>query len=110
MNAQTSPITGLLKFLGAVIISVAVLSIAMMITGTISPGSETLGSHRWITGIFMTVFGMIIGIAATYAPNPLDNPGNSSSIFTSMFEWVGLMTFFGGIAMFFSAQAAQFNF
>jgi hypothetical protein len=53
---------------------------------------------------------MAIGIAATYAPNPLDDPKNPSSIFTNMFEWVGMMTFFGGLALFVSAQASQFKF
>jgi hypothetical protein len=27
-----------------------------------------------------------------------------------MFEWVGMMTFFGGLALFVSAQASQFKF
>jgi hypothetical protein len=53
---------------------------------------------------------MIIGISATYAPNPLDEPSSSSAIFTNMFEWCGIMVFFGGIALFLSAQAAQFKF
>ncbi len=110
MSSSNSPITGMLKFIGAFVISIITLSVAMFLAGTISPGADTLGSHRWITGILLTVLGMTIGIAATYAPNPLDDPKNASSIFTNMFEWVGMMTFFGGLALFLSAQASQFKF
>ena len=110
MSTSQSSMTGILKFIGAFIISIVTLSIAMFLVGNISPGADTLGSHRWMTGMILSIFGMAIGISATYAPNPLDNPGNPSSIFTNMFEWVGIMTFFGGLALFVSAQAAQFKF
>ncbi len=110
MSTSQSPMTGILKFIGAFVISMITLTVAMFIAGTISPGAETLGSHRWMTGMILTMLGMAIGITATYAPNPLDNPGNASSIFTNMFEWVGTMTFFGGLALFVSSQLSQFNF
>lgn len=110
MSSSSSPLTGFLKFFGAVVVSIITLSVAMFLAGTISPGSDTLGSHRWMTGMILTMLGMAIGIAATYAPNPLDDPKNPSSIFTNMFEWVGMMTFFGGLALFVSAQASQFKF
>jgi len=110
MSASSSPMTGILKFIGAVIVSIVTLSLAMFIAGTLSPGADTLGSQRWMTGMILTILGMVIGIAATYAPNPLDDPNNASSMFTNMFEWVGMMTFFGGLALFVSAQASQFKF
>ena len=110
MSSTNSNLTGILKFIGALILSFVALSVAMFLVGTISPGSDPMGSHRWMTGMTLTVLGMIIGISATYAPNPLDNPGSSSSIFTNMFEWCGTMVFFGGVALFLSAQAAQFKF
>ncbi|MFM7157471.1 MAG: hypothetical protein ACKO2H_08170 [Bacteroidota bacterium] len=110
MSSNNSALTGALKFIGASVLSIAALSIAMFLVGKLSPGSDPLGSHRWMTGMMLTVLGMIIGISSTYAPNPLDNPGTSSAIFTNMFEWCGIMAFFGGIALFLSAQAAQFNF
>ena len=110
MSSSTVNWTGMIKFIGATVLSIVALSIAMFLVCTISPGSDTLGSHRWMTGMITTVIGMIIGISATYAPNPLDEPSSSSAIFTNMFEWCGIMVFFGGIALFLSAQAAQFKF
>lgn len=110
MSSNKSTITGILKFIGAVVLSSIALSIAMFLVGTISPGSDPMGSHRWMTGMILTVLGMVIGITSTYAPNPLDAPGTSNAIFTNMFEWCGTMVFFGGIALFLSAQAAQFKF
>ncbi len=110
MNSNTVNWTGMIKFIGAAVLSIVALSIAMFLVGSISPGSDTLGSHRWMTGMIMSVIGMIIGITTTYAPNPLDDPSSSSAKFTNMFEWWGIMVFFGGLAMFFSAQAAQFKF
>ena len=110
MSTSQSPMSGIFKFIGALVISIVTLSIAMFLAGTFSPGADTLGSHRWMTGMILAMLGMAIGITATYAPNPLDNPGNAGSMFTNMFEWVGMMTFFGGLALFVSAQASQFKF
>ena len=70
MSTSQSPMTGILKFIGAFVISMITLTVAMFIAGTISPGAETLGSHRWMTGMILTMLGMAIGITATYAPNP----------------------------------------
>ena len=109
-TVTNSPGRGLLKFVGALIISSIVLSIVMFLVGTMSPGSQPLGAQKWMTGAFTAIMGMIIGISATYAPNPLDNPEEASSQFTNLFEWVGLILFFGGMGLFFMAQAGQFKF
>ncbi len=111
MSSHTSSIgKGIGKFLGAIIISAICLILDTMIVSKISHGANPFGSHLWMTGSVASFMGMVIGITSTYAPNPLDHPEEASSQFTNMFEWVGLIMFFGGTGIFLLAQAKQFNF
>jgi hypothetical protein len=109
-HASSSPVAAIGKLIGAFVIAGAVFFIATLLSDKLGTAGTALSSHLWLTGLITSVLGMIVGIAATYAPNPLDHPEEAGSQFVNMFEWSGMILFFGGTGAFILAQLKQFNF